>query len=237
MIKSIDAIIVAGGSGVRLGAELPKAFVALAGKPMYVHSLLKFSAHPSVDRIIAVVPEAKVEETKEALKGLENGKEMLVVPGGKHRWQSVQNGVNASAAEWVMIHDAARPFVSKAVIDAVIALSGRYNAVIATTPEVDTIRKFIGDHALETLDRSSVVRVQTPQLFLRETLLSALDHAPFLASAPTDEAMLMETAGIPVGIASGDPLNFKITTQEDLALAEALCEQRGRQGQPKLSRP
>jgi 2-C-methyl-D-erythritol 4-phosphate cytidylyltransferase len=225
-MNSIDAIIVAAGTGVRLGADVPKAFVTLAGKPMYVHSLLQFAAHHSVGRIIAVVPEAKVEETKGAIKGLDIAKEILVVAGGNHRWQSVQNGVNTSSAEWVMIHDAARPFVSKAVIDAVIALSDRYNAVIAATPEVDTIRKFVGDRALETLDRSSVVREQTPQLFLREALVSALDHAPFLRSAPTDEAMLMETAGVPVGIASGDPLNFKITTKEDLALAEAVCEKR-----------
>jgi 2-C-methyl-D-erythritol 4-phosphate cytidylyltransferase len=228
-MNSVDAIIVAAGSGVRLGAELPKAFVALAGKPMYVHSLLQFAAHPSVGRIIAVVPETKVEETKGVIKGLGIAKEILVVAGGKHRWQSVQNGVNASTAEWVMIHDAARPFVTQAVIEAVIALSNRYNAVIATTPEVDTIRKFVGDRALETLDRNSVVRVQTPQLFLRENLVSALDHAPFLTSAPTDEAMLMETSGIPVGIAAGDPLNFKITTKEDLALAEALCGKLGRE--------
>ena len=233
-MKSIDAIIVAAGSGARLGAELPKAFVSLAGRPMYVYSLLQFAAHTSVGRIIAVVPEAMVDETRIAIKDLGIAKEILVVAGGKHRWRSVQNGVNASAAEWVMIHDAARPFVSTAVIEAVIALSDRYNAVIATTPEVDTIRKFVGDRALETVDRGSVVRVQTPQLFLRENLVSALDHAPFLTSAPTDEAMLMETAGIPVGIASGDPLNFKITTQEDLALAEALCEKRGR---PDRSRP
>jgi 2-C-methyl-D-erythritol 4-phosphate cytidylyltransferase len=226
MTKSIDAIIVAAGSGQRLGAELPKAFVALAGKPLYIHSLLQCAAHPSVARIIMVVPEAKVAEVKEDVKGLGASKEIVVVAGGKHRWQSVQNGVNASNAEWVMIHDAARPFVSKAVIDGVIALSDRYSAVIATTPEVDTIRKFEGDRALETLDRSSVVRVQTPQLFLREKLVSALDHAPFLASVPTDEAMLMETSGEPVGIAPGDPLNFKITTKEDLALAEALCGKR-----------
>jgi len=226
MTKSIDAIIVAAGSGQRLRAEVPKAFVSLAGKQMYVHSLLRFAAHSAINRIIVVVPMAKVEETKTAIKGLAGPKEILVVAGGKHRWQSVQNGVNASGAEWVMIHDAARPFVSEVVINAVIALSDRYNAVIATTPEVDTIRKFVGDRALETLDRSSVVRVQTPQLFLRENLVSALDHAPFLATTPTDEAMLMETSGIPVGIAPGDPLNFKITTQEDLALAEALCEKR-----------
>jgi 2-C-methyl-D-erythritol 4-phosphate cytidylyltransferase len=223
----VDSIIVAAGSGVRLGADVPKAFVPLAGKPMYIHSYLQFAAHPAIGRIIIVVPGTRVEETKNEIKGLGYSKEAIVVAGGRHRWQSVKNGVDASSADWVMIHDAARPFVSQAVINAVIALSDRYNAVIAGTPEVDTIRKFSGDRAQETLDRSSVVRVQTPQLFLREKLVSALDHAPFLSAAPTDEAMLMETAGIPVGIALGDPLNFKITTKEDLVLAEALCDKRG----------
>jgi 2-C-methyl-D-erythritol 4-phosphate cytidylyltransferase len=224
MTPSIDTIIVAAGSGVRLGAEVPKAFVMLAGKPMFIHSLLKFVAHPAIGRIIVVVPEAKVEETESIVRGLNCTKETIVVAGGRHRWQSVQNGVNASDALWVMIHDAARPFVSDAVINSVLGISERYNAVIATTPEVDTIRRFSGDRALETLDRSNIVRVQTPQLFLRETLVTALAHAPFLTSVPTDEAMLMETAGVPVGIAQGDPLNFKITTKEDFDLARALCE-------------
>jgi 2-C-methyl-D-erythritol 4-phosphate cytidylyltransferase len=223
MDKTIDAIIVAAGSGARLQADVPKAFVPLAGKPLFVHSLLQFAAHPAIGRIIIVVPEAMRTDAEHIAEKLHTRKDIAIVAGGKHRWQSVKNGVDASSAEWVMVHDAARPFVSQAVINNVIAASARYSAVIAVTPEVDTVRKFSGDRALETVDRAGIVRVQTPQMFLRQTLLSAIEQAAFLTSPPTDEAMLMETAGIPVGIAAGDPLNFKITTKEDLILSEALC--------------
>jgi 2-C-methyl-D-erythritol 4-phosphate cytidylyltransferase len=143
-------------------------------------------------------------------------KEVTVVPGGEHRWQSVKNGVGASEATWVMIHDSARPFVAPAVIDAVLHAARRFDAV----------RKFSGDRAGETLDRSVIVRVQTPQLFLRAKLLLAFDAATRLSSPPTDEALLMEALGAAVGIAQGDALNFKITTQGDLELAEALWEKR-----------
>jgi 2-C-methyl-D-erythritol 4-phosphate cytidylyltransferase len=223
----VDAIIVAAGSGVRLGADAPKAFVLLSGKPMFVHSLLQFAAHSSVSRIIVVVPAAMIREAKRIVEGLSFDKEIMVIAGGKHRWQSVKNGVHASSAEWVMIHDAARPFVSAGVIDTVLSLDKKFDAIISATPEVDTVRRFSGDRALETIDRNELVRVQTPQMFKREALLSAFEHAVSLSTPPTDEAMLMEAAGVEVGIAWGDPLNFKITTKEDLALAEALCDKRG----------
>jgi 2-C-methyl-D-erythritol 4-phosphate cytidylyltransferase len=227
MQKSIDAIIVAAGSGVRLGADVPKAFVMLCGKPLFVHSLLHFAAHATVGRIILVVPAAMAPEATRIVTGLSLDKEVIVTAGGDLRWQSVRNGVEASSAQWVMIHDAARPFVSAGVIDAVLALEKKFDAVISATPEVDTIRRFSGDRALSTIDRNELVRVQTPQMFKREALLSAFKHAAALSSPPTDEAMLMEAAGVEVGIAWGDPLNFKITTKEDFALAQALCEKRG----------
>jgi 2-C-methyl-D-erythritol 4-phosphate cytidylyltransferase len=144
----------------------------------------------------------------------------------------VKNGVDASEADWVLIHDSARPFVSSAVIDAVLALSRKYRAVIPALPEVDTVRTFAGDRAGKTLDRSKIVRVQTPQMFLRTALLAAFQRAASLVSPPTDEAMLMEASGTAVGISNGDPLNFKITTKEDLEMARALWE-KGRL-KPKL---
>jgi 2-C-methyl-D-erythritol 4-phosphate cytidylyltransferase len=227
MTRHTDCIIVAAGSGTRLGAGRPKAFVRLAGAPLFVHSLRQFAGHAAIGRIVVVVPAALTEEANRIIAGLCVAKDIKVVAGGKHRWHSVKNGVEACTGKWVLIHDAARPFVTLRVIDAVIVASARYDAVIAATPEVDTVRGFSGDRALETLDRSKIVRVQTPQMFLRDKLLAAFERARFLAAPPTDEAMLMETAGIPVGIAQGDPLNFKITSKEDLELAEALCGKRG----------
>jgi 2-C-methyl-D-erythritol 4-phosphate cytidylyltransferase len=223
---SVDCIIVAAGSGKRLGAKIPKAFVRLGGQPLFVHSLLTFAAHKAVGRLIVVAPPAMVPRTRRIVNRFCLRKEVTVVPGGEHRWQSVKNGVGASEATWVMIHDSARPFVAPAVIDAVLHAARRFDAVIAAIPEVDTVRKFSGDRAGETLDRSVIVRVQTPQLFLRAKLLLAFDAATRLSSPPTDEALLMEALGAAVGIAQGDALNFKITTQGDLELAEALWEKR-----------
>jgi 2-C-methyl-D-erythritol 4-phosphate cytidylyltransferase len=222
-----DCIIVAAGSGKRLGAKTPKAFVSLCGKPLFVHSLLVFARHRSIASMILVAPMAMMKKARSIVSGLQIKKEIIIVAGGEHRWQSVKNGVEAAAGTWVLVHDAARPFVTHRIVTSVIAASARYDAVIAATPEVDTVRRFIGDRAMETLDRTAIVRVQTPQIFLRDKLLAAFELARSLASPPADEAMLMEAAGIPVGIAAGDPLNFKITTKEDLEIAEALCKCRG----------
>lgn len=167
-----------------------------------------------------------MKKARSIVSGLRTKKEIIIVNGGAHRWQSVRNGVEASQAEWVLIHDSARPFVTRKVIDAVLAASATFDAVIAATPEVDTLREFTGDRAGDTLDRNGLVRVQTPQLFRRAGLSAAFSHAVLLPSPPTDEAMLMQAAGVAVGIAQGDPLNFKITTKEDWEMAKALVKKR-----------
>jgi 2-C-methyl-D-erythritol 4-phosphate cytidylyltransferase len=123
-----------------------------------------------------------------------------------------------------MVHDAARPFVTHAVIEAILAKTPHFDAVITATPETDTVRTFNKDRCLTTVDRTKLVRVGTPQLFRAQTLKESFLAARSMDAPPTDEAMLMEKMGIPIGIAWGDPLNFKITTQADLTLAEALCK-------------
>jgi 2-C-methyl-D-erythritol 4-phosphate cytidylyltransferase len=224
MTMSIDAIIVAAGSGSRLGAQLPKAFVPLGGKPLFMHSVLLFEKHLSIEKIIIVVPALMIDETK-SICSLQNlCKPVEIVAGGKERWQSVQNGTKLSHADWVMIHDCARPFLTIKLIDEIISVSKTFDAVIAATLEVDTIRIFNGNVALETLDRNKIIRVQTPQMFRRNSLENGFSHAATMVIPPTDEAMLMQTLNIPIGIAWGDSMNFKVTTQADLALAEAFCE-------------
>lgn len=222
-----DAIVVAGGAGKRLASAVPKAFVNLSGKPMVRYSLEQFDAHASIDAMIVVVPLGMADVAEKIVRGMHLKKKVRVVNGGKERWQSVKNGMMASSAEWVLIHDAARPFVTHAVIDAVLEQAPKYTAVITATQEVDTVRRFSGDQALETIDRNTFIRVGTPQLFLRSALIKSFSTAETMKIPPTDEAVLMEHLGIPVGIAWGDPLNFKITTKSDLKLAEALCAVRG----------
>lgn len=221
---SIDAVIVAAGAGTRLGSGLPKAFIRLAGKPLFMHSLLQFDAHAAISAIILVVPHDMIAVARKILSNHHLKKPVLIVAGGALRWQSVQSGVQASPADWLLIHDAARPFVTVRVIDAVLEKKSAFDCVITATPEVDTVRRYSEDRAMETLDRSHIARVGTPQLFRAAVLkssYSAMKAAEATEAAPTDEAMLVEARGIAVGIAWGDPLNFKITTQCDLVLAEA----------------
>jgi 2-C-methyl-D-erythritol 4-phosphate cytidylyltransferase len=221
-MQPIDAVIVAAGSGTRLGADIPKAFVSLAGKPLFLYSLERLATHNSIKSIVLVAPPNMLHEAEKIVSINHFAKKVSSVPGGKERWQSVQSGVNACASEWVLVHDAARPFISQAVIDSVLEKMAAFDAVITVTPEVDTVRHFKDDRALETVDRNTLVRVGTPQLFRTAMLKKAFLAAERMVLPPTDEAVLMEAMGIPVGIAWGDPLNFKITTQRDLVLAEAL---------------
>jgi 2-C-methyl-D-erythritol 4-phosphate cytidylyltransferase len=220
----VTAIIVAGGAGSRLGASVPKAFVLLNGKPLFLYAVSVFDRHPAVTHIVLVVPVSAIEEADASIQIENCSTPITVVAGGTQRWQSVRNGIAAvgSDCDWVMVHDAARPFVTKTVIDDVLDKRSLYPCVITATPVEDTIRRFSSDHCEKTIDRSKLLRVGTPQLFLKRILYDAFTRAESLATPPTDEAMLMQELGFPVGFVWGDPGNFKITTPHDLSVAEAL---------------
>jgi len=218
MSITADAIIVAAGSGTRLGFSTPKAFVPLGGRPLLSWSLDTFLEHPAIRQVILVVPQSMVDETSSRF----SDSRIKCVIGGTERWQSVRNGVIFSDAGYVLVHDAARPFVSIKIIDSIIEKADKYNCVFTATPVVDTIRYFSGDKAGATADREKLVRVGTPQFFIRQQLLDTFNTLKSEDPIPTDEIMLMQKAGFDAGIAWGDPNNFKITTVEDLLLAEAL---------------
>ena len=224
MQEQCDTVIVAAGAGTRLGHTLPKAFVPLGGKPLLTYSLDTFLTHPSVDKIILVVPEALISETRTLFPY----EKIVVVSGGRERWISVRNGFNATDAPWVLIHDAARPFVTAEVIDALLIKSSQFDCVVTATPIVDTIRTFNGEIPGGTVDRSSLMRTGTPQLFRRTSLEIGFVFAENNPIIPTDEAMLCQSIDIPVGIVWGDPKNFKITTKVDLEIAEAIIRHQQR---------
>jgi len=263
---SISAIIVAAGTGTRLGGSTPKGFVRLSGKALFLYSLEVLLSHEAVADAVLVVPEGFEPKAKKIITGsrwkaprcktagnpsilkekelssiahsltpqqaagnalaMGFSKKVALVAGGKERWQSVEKGVRAATAEWVLVHDAARPFVTKAVVDAVLVKKDNYDCAITVTQEVDTIRTISGDLAGEIIERQSLVRVGTPQLFRRRVLLEAFTAARDCPSPPTDEAVLMQRMGVPVALAWGDPMNFKITTAADFAMAEALIAHR-----------
>ena len=224
--SSVAAIVVAAGAGVRLRAGVPKAFVELRGCPLFMYSLRVFIAHTAIDEVVLVVPEGREVEARRYIDEAAFRKPVTVVPGGAQRWQSVRSGAAATNAAWALVHDAARPFVTAAVIEGVLAKREAFDCVITATPEIDTVRMHDGDVAGEVVDRSKLVRVGTPQLFRRSLLIDVLADAPNCPAPPTDEAMLVQRRGIPVGLASGDPLNFKVTTPADRTVAEALLAQR-----------
>ena len=235
--NSVTAVIAAAGSGQRLGAGGPKAFVPLAGRPMVEWSIAAFRAS-SVRSIVIACPPGHVHEL--------GGHDLGVVEGGATRAESVSNALQAVGTELVAIHDAARPLVTAGLIDDVIAaLAADPDAAgaIAATPVTDTIKQAASPsnrtpegcnalrldkdqkalHPIEsTLDRGRLWAAQTPQVFRVEALRQALAGEPERVAAATDEAMLVEAAGGRVLIHPAPAENFKVTTPLDLRLAELL---------------
>jgi 2-C-methyl-D-erythritol 4-phosphate cytidylyltransferase len=214
-------VIAAAGSGERLGAGGPKAFVEIAGRPMLEWSLEAFRSAGTVGEIVVAAP----PDAQDRVAGLG----AAAVPGGEHRSQSVANALASCEGEIVVVHDAARPLVTPGLIDAVVEeLAAEEDAagVIAAAPVSDTIKQAGEDGQVErTLDRSGLWAVQTPQAFRAEPLREALADPGALADA-TDDAMLVERRGGRVLIHSSSPDNLKVTAPFDLRVAELLLRER-----------
>ena len=216
----VPALIVAAGSGQRLGAGGPKALVPLNGRPLYAWSVDAFRQATHIDRIFVAVPPGQAELFTEP--------DIVTIEGGETRSHSVANGLEAILAEgspgMIVVHDAARPLVSPGLIDAaVIGLDAdtELHALIAAAPMTDTVKRLGGDGVVvETLDRSELVSVQTPQVFRVETLSSALSSGDLAAA--TDDASLVEAAGGAVGVIESPSGNIKVTVKSDLDLAALL---------------
>jgi 2-C-methyl-D-erythritol 4-phosphate cytidylyltransferase len=222
-------VIAAAGSGERLGAGGPKAFVELGGRPMLAWSLLAFDAARSVAQIVIAAP-PEMEERVEALAG-EAGVEARVVAGGEHRSQSVANALVQVDQDLVVVHDAARPLVTADLIDEIAArLAGdeEMAGVIAAAPVTDTIKEAsVSRRVIKTPERSRLWAVQTPQAFRTGALRSALSEYSGEIAGATDDAMLVERAGGDVLLHDAPAENLKVTTPFDLRVAELLLRERG----------
>ena len=214
-------MIAAAGSGQRLGAGGPKAFVELAGRPLLDWSLDAFRAAESIAEIVVAVPPG--QEGSVAERGV------VAVEGGQHRSESVAIAAELCSEEILVVHDAARPLVTPELIDAIVErlVSDREAAaVIAAAPVTDTIKRTAdGDRVEETLDRAGLWAVQTPQAFRADALRGALSDADSLPDA-TDDAMLVERQGGRVLIHSAPAENLKVTAPIDLRVAELLLAKR-----------
>jgi len=225
----VTAIIAAAGAGRRLGAAKPKQLLDIGGGSMLQHSVRAFLGHPRVADVVVVL---SPDLTTLALAGIEPSRAaaLRVVKGGDRRQDSVANGFAAVAPESdvVLIHDAARPFVSADLIDRTIDAAAAHGAAIAALQSRDTVKRVAGDGRItETIPRETIYLAQTPQAFRRDVLAAAIELGRSGVEA-TDEAMLAERAGYHVHVVDGDPGNVKVTTSADLDAARARMASTGK---------
>lgn len=220
----VTAIFPAAGQGKRMGAGKNKVLLMLQGKLILVRTLLAFSKNKLVDDLIVVVAKEEVEEVSALLKQVHGLKPWQVIAGGAERQYSIANGLAALAAasHIVLVHDAARPLVSGKVIAAIIEEARKSGAAIAAVPEKNTIKIVDDAHAvIATPERKTLWSIQTPQGFRREVILNAYAQAATEGFLGTDDASLVERLGIKVKVVESDYQNIKITTPEDMLVAEA----------------
>jgi 2-C-methyl-D-erythritol 4-phosphate cytidylyltransferase len=222
--RDVGVIIVAGGRGTRAGGGEIKQFRWVAGKPMLLHSLQTAQEREDVGMVVVVLPHEHVGDPPPWLFQCDTERLLLSV-GGKERTDSVRNGIEdmPDEARIIVVHDAARPLASGALFDRVIEEARRGNAAVPVLPVVDTLKRVHADHSVaETVDRSELVRVQTPQAFPRAILEQAHAAAVRDRVGATDDAALCERIGVRVMTVPGDERAMKITTDADFARAEAL---------------
>jgi 2-C-methyl-D-erythritol 4-phosphate cytidylyltransferase len=213
-------VVVAAGSGTRLGRPEPKALVPLAGRPLLFWTLGSLSAAGFARTVVAAPPERLDDFRRVA------GDAARVVAGGETRSASVRHGfaaLDASEDDLVAVHDAARPLVTAVEASAVVAAAARTGAAIAAIPVVDTIKVVHESRTVRTVDRSALWAAATPQAFRARVLRLVLESG----REATDEAALCEDLGIPVEVVEVSRLGFKVTTPSDLELAEAVLRARG----------
>lgn len=218
---TIAAIIVAAGKGERAGTSLPKQFVSIGGKAVLSHAASAFTRHPQIDRVVVVVAEGQADMAAHALGDLSID---AIVTGGAERQHSVAAGLAAIGdARHVLIHDAARPFLPASVIDRLIAALDTADGAIPALPVVDTLART--DGALgDIVDRTGLIRVQTPQAFHTDVIRNA--HARWSGAAATDDAQIARGAGYKVAVVEGHSMLEKITQPADFAEAERKWSQR-----------
>jgi 2-C-methyl-D-erythritol 4-phosphate cytidylyltransferase len=227
----VGVVLLAAGQGIRAGGGTPKQFREVAGVPLALRALRPFAAHPAVSHVALVVPPATAVAPPPWLAGLRGGALQLVT-GGAERQDSVAAGVRALPAECriVLVHDAARPFVSRTIIDAVVDAARSGRAALAAVPVSDTVKEAAPPRepsgpvpVLRTVPREALWRAQTPQGFPRPLLERALAAAAASGRSATDDAQMVEWLGEEVLLVPDDSGNLKVTTGFDFELAELLA--------------
>ena len=226
----VIALIPAAGMGKRMGAGINKQYLLLDGMPIVARTIAVFERHPLVDDIYLVIPEEEIPFCREeVVERYGFAKVRAIVPGGKERQHSVLNGLRAIAGadddDVVLIHDGVRPFVPAAVLTHAVEVAASGDGALVVVPAKDTIKVVADGIVRETPPRENLWLAQTPQAFRFGMILAAHEIAEAEGYLGTDDAMLVERLGRQVRIVVGDYRNIKITTPEDLILAEAFLKE------------
>lgn len=227
--RKISVIIPAAGKGERFAGGQNKTFAKIDGRPIFIRTLEHFINREDVCQTILVVPPSEMQIIKDQFAPNLAFMGVKLAQGGEHRMDSVAAGLElvSEEAELILIHDAVRPCVTTAMIDAVIAEAGKTGAAILATPLHGTI-KLVGASGVvdQTISRDGLHEAQTPQVFRRQLLKDVYANPPAAPDQITDDAQLLELAGHPVSIVQSDPTNLKITTKADITLANAIIKSR-----------
>lgn len=219
-MTNIAVIIVAGGSGRRMGGSLPKQFMTIGGKPILMHTLQRFADVLPGARLVLVLPASRISYWQELCREYGFGVPHTVCPGGETRFDSVRLGLEQiGKARLVAVHDGVRPLVNGALIERAVADARVFGAVIPVVTPVESMRR-IDLEGSHIVDRSQYRIVQTPQVFHAEVIRKAYGQP--CRGEFTDDASVVEASGHPVYLCEGDYANLKITTPVDLVTAEAL---------------
>nr|WP_224749656.1 2-C-methyl-D-erythritol 4-phosphate cytidylyltransferase [Polycladospora coralii] len=210
-----------------MGTDLHKQYLSIEGTPILIHTLRRFASHPEIQKIIVAVHAHEQTRAAELISAYQLDHITEVHIGGTERQDSVRLSLMHLHTEWVIVHDAVRPFITQEAITSVISNVQTRGAVILAVPMKDTVKQVTADGIVScTPDRKELWSVQTPQAFKREWLEEAHEQALNRARPATDDAMLVEEMGHPVYIVEGDYTNIKITTPEDLYYADAIIQMR-----------
>lgn len=218
----MEAVILAAGTGSRMKAGYNKVFMPLLDKTVLGHTLAAFEKAESIDKIVVVTGKEDIPRCMEIANAC--SKPVKVVEGGETRQQSSLRGILAASDEFVAIHDGARALITPEDIDSVSELAVRYGAAAVGSPCVDTMKLAKDGFILSTVDRNNLFKIYTPQCFKRNRLIELHNKAIKDEYEVTDDCSLYEWAGEEVKILEGDSLNIKLTTPEDIIIAEAVLK-------------
>lgn len=227
MAECVGIVVVAGGSGSRMGAAMPKQFLDIAGRPVLVRTIERMHAALPDSQIVVVLPEAHVELWQECYKRSECKVEHTIAPGGATRFDSVASGIAALSDDCnlIAVHDGVRPLLSVEMIRRGVECAAESGAAVPVIAVVDSIREVDAQGASHAVDRSRLRAVQTPQVFRADLLKEAYEAVGARLedrSKATDDASVVEMYGHAVALYEGEPQNLKLTTPTDLSVAEMI---------------